>query len=124
MNRVNASKTIRVNVGESLTEALQTSETNEGAQASSSVVQEKMTALEREKIEALAEIICGAGNQSSAALLVLMSTLASSTDPKPLTHAAKHFAFTRCGELNLCGMVEAQIAVVESELWAGSPLRF
>ena len=35
---------------------------------------------------------------------------------------AKHFAFTRCGELNLNGMVEAQIAVFESELLAGSTL--
>ena len=31
---------------------------------------------------------------------------------------ATRFAFTRCGELNLNGMVEAQIAVFESELLA------
>lgn len=70
----------------------------------------------REKIEALAEIICGAGDQSAAALLVLMGTLEHSTDPKVLAHTAKHFAFTRCGELNFNGMVDAQIAVLESEL--------
>ena len=33
-------------------------------------------------------------------------------------NTAKHFAFTRCGELNLYGMVDAQIAVLESELLA------
>ena len=70
----------------------------------------------RKKIEALAEIICGAGDQSAAALLVLMGTLENATDPKVLAHTAKHFAFTRCGELNFNGMVEAQIAVLESEL--------
>ena len=72
----------------------------------------------REKIEALAEIICGAGDQSAAALFVLMGRLQNSADPKVLANTAKHFAFTRCGELNLFGMVDAQIAVVESELWA------
>src|SRR5687767_3912506 len=70
----------------------------------------------RNKIEALAEIICGAGDQSAAALLVLMGTLENSTHPKVLAHTAKHFAFTRCGELNFNGMVEAQIAALESEL--------
>jgi hypothetical protein len=72
-----------------------------------------------EKIEALAEIICRAGDQSAAALLVLMGALENSTHPKVLANTAKHFAFTRCGELNLFGMVEAQIAVVEGELLAG-----
>ena len=70
----------------------------------------------REKIEALAEIICGAGNESAAALLVLMGTLQNSTDPTVLAHTVKHFAFTRCGELNVHGMVDAQIAALESEL--------
>lgn len=28
----------------------------------------------------------------------------------------KHFAFTRCGELNLYGMVDAQIAVLDDKL--------
>ena len=70
----------------------------------------------RKKIEALAEIICGAGNEAAAALLVLMGTLQNSADPALLAHTAKHFAFTRCGELNVHGMVDAQIAVLESEL--------
>ena len=70
----------------------------------------------REKIEALAEIICGAGNESAAALLVLMGTLQNSADPAALANTVKHFAFTRCGELNVNGMVDAQVAVLETEL--------
>jgi hypothetical protein len=63
----------------------------------------------RKKLEALAEIICAAGDDSTAALFVLMGTLQNSTDPKALANTAKHFAFTRCGELNVFGMVDAQI---------------
>lgn len=72
-----------------------------------------------EKIEALTEIICRAGDEpetKAAALLVLMATLENSLHPKALASSAKHFAFTRCGELNVHGMVDAQIAVAESEL--------
>ena len=72
------------------------------------------------KIEALSEIICGAGDQSAAALFVLMGTMANSTDPKALANTAKHFAFTRCGELNVNGMVDAQISILETELLAGA----
>jgi len=39
-----------------------------------------------------------------------------------LPNAAKHLAFNRCGELNLYGMVDAQIAVIEGELFARSML--
>jgi hypothetical protein len=70
----------------------------------------------REKIEALADIICGAGSESAAALCVLMRKLEDAIDPETLAHTAKHFAFTRCGELNVFGMVDAQIAVLEGEL--------
>jgi len=77
----------------------------------------------REKIEALAEIICRAGEESATALLVLMGILQNSTEPKALANTAKHFAFTRCGELNVNGMVDAQIAVLESELFAGESVR-
>ena len=72
----------------------------------------------RRKVEALAEIICGAGDQSAAALFALMGTMQNSTDPEVLANTVKHFAFTRCGELNVFGMVDAQIAVVEGELLA------
>jgi len=75
-----------------------------------------------ERVEALAEIICQAGDQSAAAFFVLMGTLENSRDPKLLANTAKHFAFTRCGESNLFGMVDAQLAVVESELLATNDL--
>ena len=74
------------------------------------------------KIEALTEMICRAGDEpaiKSAALLVLMATLENATHPKALANTAKHLAFTRCGELNLNGMVEAQIAALEGDLFAG-----
>ena len=78
-----------------------------------------------EKIEALTEMICRAGDEQgtrAAALLVLMATVENSSHPKALANAAKHLAFTRCGELNLYGMVEAQIEIAEGELLAGEPL--
>jgi len=72
-----------------------------------------------EKLERLAAMICQTGAQPetrSAALLVLMSTLENSTEPKVLANHVKHIAFTRCGELNCFGMVDAQIAAIETEL--------
>ena len=73
---------------------------------------------DEEKIQSLAEIICRAGNEPAAALLVLMATVENAPHPKALANTAKHFAFTRCGELNLYGMVDAQTALIESELLA------
>ena len=70
------------------------------------------------KVEALAEIICRADDQSAAALFVLMGTLENSAHPKALANTVKHYAFTRCCESNLYGMVDAQMAVVESELFS------
>jgi hypothetical protein len=75
-----------------------------------------------EKIEALVDIICGTRRESPAALLVLMATLANASEPQALAHAAKHIAFTRCGELNLYDMVDGQIARLESELLAANSL--
>jgi hypothetical protein len=72
-----------------------------------------------EKIERLAERICHADEQPetrAAALLVLMSTLENSTEPRVLANHVKHIAFTRCGELNCFGMVDAQTATIEREL--------
>jgi hypothetical protein len=74
-----------------------------------------------DKIEALTEMICRAGDEAgtkSAALLVLMATLEKCDTPKALANMAKHLAFTRCGELNLNGMVDVQIAMLEGELFA------
>src|SRR5215217_3343995 len=72
-----------------------------------------------EKLGRLAAMICQAGGQPEtrwAALLVLMSTLENSTQTKVLANHVKHIAFTRCGELNCFGLVDAQIAAIESEL--------
>ena len=72
-----------------------------------------------EKLERLANMICQAGDQPetrAAALLILMSTLENSTQPKVIANHVKHMAFTRCGELNCYGMVDAQIAAIENEL--------
>jgi hypothetical protein len=72
-----------------------------------------------EKLERLAGMICQAGAQPetrSAALLVLMWTLENSSEPKVFANHVKHIAFTRCGELNYSGMVDAQIAAIEGEL--------
>jgi hypothetical protein len=78
-----------------------------------------------QKVERLAEMICQAGEQSKttvAALMVLMSMLENSPQPKVLANQVKHIAFTRCGELNCYGMVDAQIAAIEGELLATSTL--
>jgi len=78
-----------------------------------------------ENIEILAEMICRAGDEpatKAAALLVLMATLENAAHPKAVANRAKHFAFACCGELNLCGMVDAQVAIVGRELFAGNTL--
>jgi hypothetical protein len=75
-----------------------------------------------EKIEVLVEMICRAGDEpetKAAALLVLLATIEDSKQPKAVANIAKHLAFTRCGELNLFGMIEEQVATVERELFAG-----
>jgi hypothetical protein len=72
----------------------------------------------RKKIEALADIVCRGGEEASGALFVLMGTMQNSTEPKAIANTVKHFAFTRCGEFNLYGMVDAQIPIVEAELLA------
>ena len=96
----------RVDAGETIIDTTDFSQTLETDEDDSS----------EEKIEALAEMICRASGESAAALFVLMGTLENSTHPKLFANTAKHFAFTRCGELNLLGMVDAQIAVVEGAL--------
>ena len=75
-----------------------------------------------EKIEALTEMICQAGDEPPAALLVLMSLLEDAPHPKALANAVKHVAFTHCGRLNLYGMVDKQIVLLESELLSGNTL--
>jgi len=69
-----------------------------------------------DKISALSEIICQAGDKPAAALFVLMGTLENSSDPKVIANTAKHLAFARCADSNLYGIVDAQIELVEAEL--------
>lgn len=88
--------------------------------AGESIIDNLFVQSSEEKIEALTDLICRAGDEPSAALLVLLSTLENSTHPKALANSAKHLAFTRCGESNLYGMVDAQIAALEGELLAGN----
>jgi len=97
-----AERVRREDAGETI---IDTTETTERDEADSS-----------RKIEALVDIICGAGGEAAAALLVLMGTLQNSSDPTVLANTVKHFAFTRCGEWNVYGMVESQIAELESAL--------
>ena len=65
------------------------------------------------KIAALAEIICRAGDEPTAALFVLMGRLEDGTQGNWLAKAAKHVALSRCAEFNLYGLPDAQIAAVE-----------
>jgi hypothetical protein len=77
---------------------------------------------EVDKVEALAEMICRGGDEpdtKSAALLVLMAAFEDSPHPKALANTAKHLAFNHCAERNLCGMVDAEIRVLQAELFAG-----
>lgn len=68
--------------GETIIDAHGLLETPETSEADSS----------EEKIETLAEMICRAGEESSAALFVLMATLENAAHPKALADSAKHFA--------------------------------
>ena len=67
------------------------------------------------KVEAVAEIICRAGDEPTAALFILMETLESSMQAKVLASRAKHVAFSHCGELHVYEMIDAQIAEVERQ---------
>src|ERR1044072_5684219 len=61
-----------------------------------------------QKVDTLAEMICRAHDPGirSAALLVLMSVMENADDPKSLANDVKHYAFTRCGEMNVGGIVD------------------
>ena len=99
----------RADAGEDVVESLQNLETDADEATD-------------EKIAALAEIICRAGDEpatKSAALLVLMAALERSINARALANTAKHIAFTHCGELNYCNMVDAQVPLLESELFRG-----
>lgn len=71
-----------------------------------------------QRVDTLAEMICRAHDPGvrAAALLLLMSALENADDPESLANNVKHYAFTRCGELNVYRIVDAQIAALENEL--------
>src|ERR1051326_3241450 len=100
----------RADAGENIVETFDSLRTRDSDQEDSTA----------RKIEALAEIICRAGDEPTAALFILMETLESSTHPKVLASRAKHVAFSRCGELHVYEMIDAQIAMVEGELLASA----
>lgn len=67
-------------------------------------------------IETLAELICCASDKfAAAALFVLMGILRAS---ESTDEHSNHFAFARCAESNLYSIVDAELAVVKSELLA------
>jgi len=74
------------------------------------------------KVEALAEVISRSGDEPTAALFILMETLENSTDPKVFAGRAKHVAFSRCGELHVYEMIDAELAELEGELLASNTL--
>lgn len=78
----------RADAGESLSDTLDLPLTLERADDDSS----------KHNVEALAEMICSAGEEASAALWVLMAMLQNSAAPEVLANTAKCLAFTRCGE--------------------------
>ena len=86
--------------------------------AGESIIDNLYVRSSEEKVQELTDLICRAGDEPSAALLVLLSTLENSSHPKALANSAKHLAFTRCGESNVYGMVEAQVTALEDRLIA------
>lgn len=72
-----------------------------------------------QQIETLIEMICGAGQEPAAALLLLMAAIEAAADPQALANTVKHLAFTHCGELNVYGMVDAQISTLHAQLLVG-----
>jgi hypothetical protein len=108
----------RAGPGERIASTIDTSQTNQAYDNGSGDHGPGVDGPSAQKIEALTELICRAGDETAGALFVLMGMLEQSTHPEVLAHTAKHLAFTRCGEFNLFGMVDAQIGMIEGELFA------
>ena len=49
---------------------------------------------------------------------MLMATIENSAYPKALASAAKYGAFIRCAEMNPYKMIDAQVEMMERELFA------
>lgn len=114
---------LEINDAPGLSELVRRADAGEPIIDDSHLLEAKEEVSIEEKLERLAEMLCQAGDRSetrAAALLVLMSTLEDSTQPKVLANHVKHIAFARCGELNCYDMVEVQIATIESKLFANT----
>ena len=77
------------------------------------------------KLDLLGDLICREGDEpetKSAALVVLMSMIESSTRPTALVNRAKHLAFAHYDDVNVDDMIDAQIATIEAELFAATHL--
>ena len=71
-----------------------------------------------DKLKKLTSLICRAGNEpdiKSAALLSLLATLWYAPD---FVRMARHLAFLQCCELDLYGIVDSQIEMIEQQLMA------
>ena len=103
-----------------LAELVQRAETGESVINNLSAADTPENDSTEQKVDVLAETICQAHDPGirAAALLVLMSVLENAEDAKSLANNAKHYAFTRCGEMNVYGMVDGHIAELERELLA------
>ena len=75
----------RADAGESIADTMDFSQTPQS-------IEEELS---EEKIEALAKMICRAGDDAAAALLALMGTIENSAHPKVLANTVKHFASLR-----------------------------
>ena len=74
-----------------------------------------------EKIGASTDMICRVGDEPEAKatrLVVLMGAVENSAHPKAVANAMKHRAFSLCAEMNLYGTVDAQVEMLERELFA------
>jgi hypothetical protein len=103
---------MRAEAGENIVDIFESMRPPDGAEDDSTL----------RKIDALTEIICRTDDEPAAALFMLMETLESSTNPKVFTNRAKHVAFSRCGDLHVYEMVDAQIAELQGELLATNTL--
>ena len=72
------------------------------------------------RAEAAAELVAEAA--AVGAVVGGRDTTSNRTRRQLLANAAKHFAFTRCAELNLYGIVDAQLPLVEGKLLADDSL--
>lgn len=110
----------RADAGESIIATFTSPQATETETSETQTRENNQHASCEDKIAALTEIICSGADESPAALLVLMGMFETSAQPNVLANTVKHHAFARCGELNLFGIVDTQIAVLEDELLAGT----